>query len=266
MIPVHEVYAIKYAEHDRNASANFIGGDAHDGPMPMDYFVWLIRGPSGVWAIDTGFNQEAATARGRRLLRNPATALSLIGESAADIRNVIVTHLHYDHAGNCELFPAATFHLQDREMQFATGRYMAHQCMHAAYNVFDILRMVGSVYEGRVRFHDGEATLAPGISVHLIGGHTMGLQAVRVHTRRGWVLLASDASHYYRNIEEDKPFPIVYNVGDMVEGWQRIQGLAESPTHVIPGHDPQVLLRYPAPSSELAGIVATLHEDQKVLR
>src|SRR6218665_548969 len=69
-------------EHDRNASANFIGGDAHDGPMPMDYFVWLIRGPSGVWAIDTGFNQEAATARGRRLLRNPATALGLIGESA----------------------------------------------------------------------------------------------------------------------------------------------------------------------------------------
>src|SRR6218665_4096131 len=98
--------------------------------MPMDYFVWLIRGPSGVWAIDTGFNQEAATARFRRLLRKPATALGLIGVSAADIRNVIVTHLHYDHAGNCELFPAATFHLQDREMQFATGRYMAHQCMH----------------------------------------------------------------------------------------------------------------------------------------
>src|SRR6218665_2492885 len=90
MTPVREVYAIKYAEHDRNASANFIGGDAHDGPMPMDCFVWLIRGPCGVWAIDTGFNQEAATARGRRLLRNPATALGLIGESAADIRNVIV--------------------------------------------------------------------------------------------------------------------------------------------------------------------------------
>src|SRR6218665_3055761 len=78
MTPVHEGYAIKYAERERNASASFIGGDAHDGPVPMDYFVWLIRGPSGVWAIDTGFNQEAATARGRRLLRNPATALGLI--------------------------------------------------------------------------------------------------------------------------------------------------------------------------------------------
>jgi glyoxylase-like metal-dependent hydrolase (beta-lactamase superfamily II) len=258
--PIHEVYAIKYAEHRRQASANFIGGDAHDGPMPMDYFVWLVRGPSGTWVVDTGFNQQAADARGRLLLRNPADAIGLLGESADGIRNVIVTHLHYDHAGNCELFPQATFHLQDREMQFATGRYMAHRCLHEAYNVFDVLRMVGSVYEGRVQFHDGEAELAPGLSVHLIGGHTMGLQAVRVFTARGWVVLASDASHYYRNMEEGRPFPIVHNVGDMVEGWRRVDALADSHAHVVPGHDPAVLVRYPAPRAELQGIVAALHE------
>ena len=86
----------------------------------------------------------------------------------------------------------------------------------------------------------------------------MGLQAVRVATRRGFVVLASDASHFYANMGEARPFPIVYNVGDMVEGWHRAQRLAESPAHVIPGHDPLVLARYPAPSKALEGIVARL--------
>lgn len=260
MIPHHEIYAIKYAEHARRSSANFIGGDAHNGPMPMDYFVWLIRGPSGSWVVDTGFNKAAADARGRTLVRCPTEGLALLGEPASSIGNVIVTHMHYDHAGNCDLFPMATFHLQDREMQYATGRYMAHRCLHEAYSVFDVLTMVQSVYAGRVRFHEGAAELSPGISVHLIGGHTMGLQAVRVHTKRGWVVLASDASHYYRNMEEKRPFPIVYNVGDMVDGWTKVTQLAESPDHVIPGHDPMVLRMFPPPEARLSGIVASLHE------
>jgi glyoxylase-like metal-dependent hydrolase (beta-lactamase superfamily II) len=259
MIPNYEVYAIKYAEHQRRASANFIGGDPHDGPMPMDYFVWLVRGASGTWLVDTGFNQEAADARGRTLLRSAAQAVELLGEDAARIENVIVTHMHYDHAGNCDQFPGATFHLQDREMQYATGRYMAHRCMHEAYSVFDVLGMVQNVYGGRVRFHDGDAELAPGLSVHLLGGHTMGLQCVRVHTARGWVVLASDASHYYRNMEEHRPFPIVYHVGEMVLAWDRLQQLADSPQHVIPGHDPQVLARYAPPLPQLYGVVACLH-------
>jgi glyoxylase-like metal-dependent hydrolase (beta-lactamase superfamily II) len=258
-VPAYEVYAIKYAEHARKASANFIGGDPHDGPMPMDYFVWLVRGPSGSWLVDTGFNGQAAEARGRMLVRTVVEGLALLGESPASISNVILTHMHYDHAGNCDQFPAATLHLQDREMQYATGRYMAHRCMHEAYSVFDVLRVVEYVYEGRVRFHAGDAELAPGLSLHLIGGHTMGLQAVRVHTQRGWIVLASDASHYYRNIEERRPFPVVFNVGQMVEGWSRMQELADSPDHVVPGHDPEVLRRYPAPAAELHGAVAALH-------
>lgn len=257
-LPCYEVYAVKYAEHARTAAANFIGGDGHNGPMPMDYFVWVLKGPGGQWVVDTGFNQAAADARGRRLLRNPADAIELVGLHAAAVHDVIITHLHYDHAGNCDLFPAATFHLQDREMQFATGRYMAHRCMHEAYSVFDVLTMVQNVYAGRVHFHDADAELAPGLSVHLIGGHTLGLQVVRVHTARGWVVLASDASHYYRNIDEARPFPIVADVGAMVEGWRRVRRLADSPEHVIPGHDPQVLVRYPAPSADLQGVVARL--------
>jgi glyoxylase-like metal-dependent hydrolase (beta-lactamase superfamily II) len=135
---------------------------------------------------------------------------------------------------------------------------MCHEPMRYAFDVEDVVGMVRNVYTGRVRFHAGDAQVAPGLSVHLIGGHTMGLQAVRVATRRGHVVLASDASHFYANMDQARPFPIVYNVADMMEGWGRLRALADSDAHVVPGHDPLVLERYPAPSGELQGIVARL--------
>jgi len=256
--PQYEVYAIKYAHHARRAAENFIGGDPHDGPMPLDYFVWLIRGEGRGIVVDTGFSAPMAAKRGREHLRCPTEGLSLLDVESKNVKDVVVTHLHYDHIGNFDLFPAATFHLQDLEMNYATGRHMAQPVFGGAYEVEDVVGMVRRVYAGRVRFHDGDAEIAPGISLHLIGGHTMGLQVVRVATRRGWVGIASDASHFYANMEELRPFPIVYNLADMVEGYGRLRALADSPAHIIPGHDPLVLERYPAPAAALRGIVARL--------
>ena len=256
--PAYEVYAIKYAHHERTASQNFLGGDPHDGPMPMDYFVWLVRGAGLEFVVDTGFNAATAARRQRQLLRPVDRALALMGVAAATVRDVVITHLHYDHVGSFDLFPAATFHLQDLEMQYATGRHMGREALRQAFEVEDVVGMVRNVYAGRVRFHAGDAGLFPGVSLHHVGGHTMGLQVVRVATRRGWVVLASDASHYYANMAEGRPFPIVYNVGDMMDGWRRVLELADSPDHVIPGHDPLVLERYPAPSRGLEGIAVRL--------
>jgi glyoxylase-like metal-dependent hydrolase (beta-lactamase superfamily II) len=255
---LYEVYAIKYAHHARRASDNFIGGDPHDGPMPLDYFVWLVRGNGRELVVDTGFSAAVAAKRGREHLRCPTAGLGLLGVNASDVKDVVVTHLHYDHVGNFDLFPAATLHLQDLEMRYATGRYMCHECFRGAFDVEDVAGMVRRVYEGRVRFHDGDTELFPGVSLHLIGGHTMGLQVVRVATRRGAVVLASDASHLYANLEQVRPFPIVWSVADMVEGYRRLRELAESPAHIIPGHDPLVVERYPAPAEELQGIVVRL--------
>jgi glyoxylase-like metal-dependent hydrolase (beta-lactamase superfamily II) len=256
--PVYEVYAIKYAHHERRASHNFIGGDPHDGPMPLDYFVWLVRGQGREVLVDTGFSAAMAARRGRQHLRCPTEGLRSLGAEAHGIKDVIITHLHYDHVGGFELFPRATFHLQEREMRYATGRYMCQECFRGAFEAEDVVGMVRRVYEGRVQFHDGDAELMPGVSVHLIGGHTMGLQVVRVATRRGAVVLASDASHFYANMEQVRPFPIVWSVAEMVDGYRRLRDLAESPAHIIPGHDPLVLQRYPAPSGALEGIVARL--------
>jgi glyoxylase-like metal-dependent hydrolase (beta-lactamase superfamily II) len=264
-LPQYEVYAVKYAHHARRAAENFLGGlpqDEHDGPMPLDYFVWLVR-EAGKTAgreiiVDTGFSAAMAAKRQRDHIRCPSEGLRLLECDARTVKDVVVTHLHYDHIGNFELFPAATFHLQDLEMRYATGRHMGQPVFRGAYEVEDVVGMVRSVYAGRVRFHDGDGEVAPGVTVHLIGGHTMGLQVVRVATRRGWLVLASDASHFYANMEQARPFPIVYSVADMVEGYARLRALAASPEHIIPGHDPLVLARYPAPAQPLEGIVARL--------
>jgi glyoxylase-like metal-dependent hydrolase (beta-lactamase superfamily II) len=255
---MYEVYAIKYAHHMRRAGENFIGGDAHDGPMPLDYFVRLVRGEGREIVVDTGFSAVMAKKRARDHLRCPTEGLRLLGVEGREVRDVVITHLHYDHVGNFDLFPAATLHLQDLEMRYATGRYMCHECFRGAFEVEDVVGMVRRVYEGRVRFHQGDSELMPGVSLHLVGGHTMGLQVVRVQTRRGAVVLASDASHLYANMEQGRPFPIVWSVGDMVDGYRRLRELAQSPAHVIPGHDPLVMERYPAPSKELEGIVVRL--------
>ncbi len=254
-----QLYAIRYAHmEDRSAAENFIGGDPHEGPMPMDYFVWAAIGREHRFVIDTGFNAATAAKRGRDFLRCPAESLSLVGLSAATVEDVVVTHMHYDHIGNFDRFPKAQFHLQDREMAFATGRHMRHRPLRAAYDVETVTGLVREVYQDRVSFHDGDAELAPGFSLHRVGGHTAGLQVARVWTGRGWVVLASDASHYYANMEETRPFPIVFHLGEMLEAYGMLRRLADSPDHIIPGHDPLVLRRYPAPRPELDGIVMRL--------
>jgi glyoxylase-like metal-dependent hydrolase (beta-lactamase superfamily II) len=253
-----EVYAVRYATVARHGAENFIGGDPHESAARMDYFVWLARRDGELFVIDTGFNEAAARRRRREFLRSPVEGLRALGVNAAEVEDVILTHLHYDHVGNFDLFPRARFHLQDRELAYATGRYMASQFFSAAYEVNEVASMVRNVYAGRVRFHDGDAELAPGLSVHLIGGHTKGLQAVRLWTRVGWLVLASDASHYTMNRERERPFPIVADVTAMFDGWRRLEALAAAPRHIIPGHDPEVMRLYRAPSASLEGIVVRL--------
>ncbi len=252
------LFAIRYAHHaKRSAAENFIGADPHEEGSPLDYFVWVAQRSDRVFVVDTGFGEAAARQRQRQLLRAPADGLGALGIAAEHIEDVIITHLHYDHAGTLDAFPRAQFHIQDREMAFATGRCMCHAAMRHAFAVDDIVAMVRHLYSGRLAFHDGDEELVPGLSLHRIGGHTAGIQSVRVWTRRGWVVLASDASHLYANMA-GRPFPIVYNVADMLEGHRRLNQLAASPRHIVPGHDPLVMRRYLAPSWELEGVAVRL--------
>lgn len=254
-----DLFALRYATHGgRNAAENMIGGDPHEDGSDLAYYIWVARRADRVFVIDTGFGPDAAKARGRTLLRSPAEALSLLGIDAAQVEDVILTHLHYDHAGSLDAFGGARFHLQDSEAAYATGRCMCHGFLRAPFDVEDVVSYVRHLYAGHVCFHDGADQLCDGISLHHLGGHSAGLQVVRVRTRRGWVVIASDASHLYANMTSGQPFPILYSAGETVEGYRILNTLADSPDHIIPGHDPAVMALYPAPAPALEGLVVRL--------
>jgi glyoxylase-like metal-dependent hydrolase (beta-lactamase superfamily II) len=261
---IHEVYAIAYGRHERRASDNYIGGDPHNASDPLTYYVWAIAGARGTVIVDTGFDEEVGRRRNRAVGPPVAEGLKAMGISSDAVKDVVITHLHYDHSGNDGLFPHARYHLQDGEMEYATGRCMCHATQRAPFECDYVVEMVRKVYAGRVQFHDGDSELVPGVTLHKIGGHSKGLQCVRVKTRRGYVVLASDTAHLYAHIDQGRIFPITYNVADVLEGYETLKKLATSRHHIVPGHDPKVLALYPAARPGLENWAVRLDVEPKV--
>ena len=241
-----QVYAIKYATREARSGEHFYGGDPHDAPMPMDYYVWAVVSPERTIVVDAGFTAEVAARRGRKHLRCPTEGLEALGIDCARVPYVILSHLHYDHVGNLDKFPEATFVVQEAEMAFWTGRYAGKEHFRTIVEAYDVVYLVRENFEGRLRFVSGSEEIVPGVEVHWTGGHSSGLQAVRVKTSRGHVVLASDATHFYANIGEDRPYSIVSDLAQMYGAFDIVRSLADSPAHVVPGHDPLVMERFPA--------------------
>ncbi len=242
-----QVHAIKYADRNaRTRADSFIMADNHDAPHAMDYFMWLLRAEDRVILVDTGYDDVEAADRGRPIRLDPRAALRPFGIVPEQVDTVIVTHLHYDHAGGLHLFPNAHLHMQAAEMAFATGPCMCHDTLRAPFTAGHICEAVRRLHAGKLTFHDGDGVVADGVTVHRIGGHSRGLQAVRVRCDAGNLVLASDAAHYYENFQKRKPFPIVVDLADMLAGFDTIQRLASRPELVIPGHDPLVRQYFPA--------------------
>jgi len=239
-----EVFAMRYATINRRRLENFIAHDLHDAATQMDYYVWFLKNDKETILIDTGFDQKAANERKRNLLRCPIQSLQDAGIAVHEIKDTVLTHAHYDHAGNIEKLKNTRFHLQEREMSYATGKDMRHAFCRHAYDPHNVCELIYANYEERVGFHDGVYELRSGIEVYWVGGHTRGLQIVRVHTQRGWIVLASDAAHYLENLTNRSPFPIVTDTSDMLNAYELIESLAESHQHIIPGHDPLVMNSY----------------------
>ena len=216
-----EVYALKYAERNsRTRADSFLFDDDHASAHDMDYFIWVLKSDDKTIVVDTGYDAKEAKRRERPILRDPAKALEALGIHTEDVDTVIITHLHYDHAGGLEHFPNAKFHLQKQEMEFATGPCMCGEVLRMPFTADHVCEMVRKVYSGRVIFHDGDGNVDDGVTVHCVGGHSRGLQVVRVKTGSGYLCLASDASHYYENFIKEKPFPIVVDMENMISGFK----------------------------------------------
>jgi glyoxylase-like metal-dependent hydrolase (beta-lactamase superfamily II) len=249
----YAVYAIRYAHRDAKRGEHFYGSiDNPDAAMPISYFVWLVVGDAGAVVVDTGFTAESAERRGRTYLMSPAEGVRALGADPETVETVVLTHLHYDHAGTASSFTAATFVLQDSEMAFWTGRHAARVGMpHRVVEPDDVTYLCGENFAGRVRWVDGDEELFPGLSVHRVGGHTAGMQIVRVATAAGPVVLASDATHFYENLHSDHPYAIVDSLPAMHAAFDRMRSMVDDPALIVPGHDPMVLERFPQAQSSL---------------
>jgi glyoxylase-like metal-dependent hydrolase (beta-lactamase superfamily II) len=257
-LPVYRLYAIKYASRDARRSEHFIGGDPVDEPLNMDYVVWVIVGKDRTILVDTGFSAEVATRRKRKMLRCPIESLRLLDIDPASVKDVIYTHLHYDHAGNSALLPAATFHLQASELAFVVGPDMRYRYFSSGFEVEDIAAMVRLNFDRRLKLYDGPFRFAPGIEIDLAPGHSVGLQYLRINTARGWVTLAGDVTSFFDNIRRHRPFVAAVNVSQMLRSYDKVRETVPSLDYLIPGHDPLVMEIYPAPRDDLKGIVAQL--------
>jgi glyoxylase-like metal-dependent hydrolase (beta-lactamase superfamily II) len=223
-----------------------------DGPLPMDYFFWALRSPDETILVDTGWDPALAAKRGRTGHLEPLRAMELLGIRPDTISRLVLTHLHWDHTGNVSAFPDAEILVQERELEF-WGSPMGKRLQFAVHAVAeDIDHVLEADRRGQVQRLSGHAELAPGVQARLVGGHSAGQLILVVETASGPVVLASDAIHYYEEMERDWPCSIVVDLPETYAGYELLRELAANgAARIVAGHDPLVLDRFPRIDGEL---------------
>ncbi|WP_293696077.1 N-acyl homoserine lactonase family protein [uncultured Agrococcus sp.] len=238
------------------AYMNFSFYGEEDAPYTTDYFLWVLRRGSDVILIDTGFSRAGAEQRGRTVLVDPVEALSRIGITPEQAPPIVVTHAHYDHIGNLDRFPASTLHIAASEYEFWTSGIATRPLFSHFGDQAEVDDLRTAEREGRLVQFSGETEIEDGVKIIEVGGHTPGQSMVAVETEEGQVLLASDAAHFYEELDRDMPF---VSMADVPESYRVLERIRDTnAAHVVTGHDPSTLERFPGYGDPLQGIAAIL--------
>lgn len=230
-----------------------------DGPAEVDYFFWILRNENRTVIVDTGFSTSAGLKRGRELLLHPRRALVDLGIDPDTVEDVILTHGHYDHIGNADLFPRATLHMAEAEYRFWTSPTAEHIQFSYYAEQAEIAYLRQRHHGGKLRLFTGQCSPAPGLDVVEVGGHTPGQAMVRLQTTAGPVMLASDAVHFFEELERDMPFTAISNLPEMYDVFKDLRDQARTTDLIIvPGHDPAVLRRFIPYEGALDGNAVTI--------
>lgn len=242
----YEIYALKYAGPFLSSGAFLMWHRDWEKTVERNYYIWCARGTRDIVVVDTGVSPKLASEKNLTGYINPAEVLSRIGINAHEVRHVILTHIHWDHANGVSLFPNATFYVQDEEYHFWTKNPIATRPPFK--NVADeAANEYLSSLEGtdRLVLLKGDQEILPGIECLLAPGHTVALQAVGVKTAKGTAILGSDCAHVFRNYQEDWPSSLIVDLVGWMNTYEKLRNKASSLDLIFPGHDVLMSKNYP---------------------
>lgn len=250
--PSHEVIAVRYGTRPARRSDVFLHYELYgepDAEIGMDYYFWIVRDARRITLVDCGFNETSGAVRNRTMICPPAKALARFDIRPEDVDRIIVTHAHYDHIGNLNAFPRAEVVMTEREYAFWTSPMGGKPLFATSAETDDIAALTELHTTGRLRLI-GRRHKEDGIELIEVGGHTPGQLIVIVDDR---IVLASDALHYYEEMTLDRPFLHVADLPAMYAAFELLRELAPG-RHIVAGHDPDVLRRFPAIDSDAVRI------------
>lgn len=259
----YEVVIVKYGTRETKRSDVYLNYSLYheaDAPIGMDYFFWVLRNTHRTIVVDTGFSPQGGSSRGRTQLAPVPSLLSALDIDPGGDVTVVLTHAHYDHAGNLGLFPQSAVVAAEREVDFWESRWAERALFRHSMDADNIEQLRKVRAEGRLELLRGSGVVAPGVEVIEVGGHTPGQCLVKVDTLEGPVLLASDAVHYYEELERDMLFSSVADLVDMYRAFDTIREMVDGRDvrHVVAGHDPSTLGRFSPIGGALEGLAASI--------
>jgi glyoxylase-like metal-dependent hydrolase (beta-lactamase superfamily II) len=206
--------------------------------------------------VDTGVTPQMAVARELDGYVNPVDVLARIDVKADDVRHVIITHMHFDHAGGASLFPQATFYIQQNEYRFwredpVASRPPFKHVSDAASTGY-LAPLEGT---DRLVLLKGDRQILPGIQCLLSPGHTVALQTVAVNTARGTAIVGSDCAHVFRNYQEDWPSALIVDLLGWMKSYERLRKVVSSPDLLFPGHDRLLADNYPEVAADITRLI-----------
>lgn len=257
--PLYEIYALKYAGPFTSKLAMLLWMEGWDQDAKRNYYIWAIKGKGEVVVVDTGCRVALANERKLSNFVNPLEMLARIDAHAGNVKKVIITHIHFDHAGGveafCKAFPNAVFYVQKKEYDFWIKNPLAGRRAFACASDSPANKALADL-EGtdRLRLVNGDKKIMPGIEVLLAPGHTVGLQAVAVNTVRGTAIIASDCAHIKRNFRDDNPSALITDMVAWMESYDKLR--SKAPFELLfPGHDEDLLTKYPHVAKDVTRLV-----------
>jgi glyoxylase-like metal-dependent hydrolase (beta-lactamase superfamily II) len=253
--PKYEVMAIRYATVPGFAVSDLIKGADPSRKIDIAMYVWLVRGGGRNVLVDSGFYRPEFFKSWKIAdFVRPDQAVARAGVKADEITDVIITHMHWDHAGSVDLFPKAQVWIQRDEYAYYTGAAWQKGGKHGGIELADLTTMLRANTEGRLHLVDGDGEILPGISVYTGGRHTWASQYAVVDALPGRVVLASDNLYLYENLDKHLPIAQTFDEASNLQAQDRMRKLASDPRLIIPGHDPAVLTRFPKVSEGIVRI------------